>query len=95
MAKLSIIPTSGYLLCEAFIEKDKPFRAAKLASGEDHQYKVLAVGADVIDTEGITRKSPAKVGDIVIGIDSSSTFELDFTRYYFLHFTQCHGVFKK
>ena len=91
---LHIKPAPGYLLCEPYIEKDKPFVSAKEITGEDRKYIVLEVGDSITDSEGIERTSPCKQGDTIIGVDSNKTFEIDFTRYYFLHYTEVHGVWK-
>ncbi len=67
---LGLTPTAGYLIIE-------PMEAAKQtasglyipdnATGDKPQKgTVLAVGADEIVDEDVTRKSPAKVGDVVI-----------------------------
>lgn len=89
-----IIPTPGYILCQPYLPKNVTFVSGKEASGEDHKYEVLAVGESITDSEGILRKAPCKVGDIIIGIDSNSVVEVEFMKYIFLHFTQVHGIWK-
>ncbi len=89
-----ILPHPGYILAKLYVPPGI-FKPAATVSGEDLFYEVLQLGENIIDSEGIERKPNCRIGDIVIGVDSSSTFELEHVRYYFLHFTQVHGIYGK
>ncbi len=68
-SKLNIKPSPGYLLIEPLEAEEKTASGIYLpdsASEKPQQGKVLAVGPDEITDSGVKRKSPAKVGDIVI-----------------------------
>jgi chaperonin GroES len=68
--KVNLMPTSGYLLIEPFeadTKTDSGIYLPDSASNEKPQRgKVLAVGAEEVLDSGKTRKSPVKVGDVVI-----------------------------
>lgn len=69
LTKLNLKPTAGYLIIEPLEAEEKTASGIYLpdtASEKPQQGKVLAVGPDEITDSGIKRKSPAKVGDIVI-----------------------------
>ncbi len=66
---LNIKPAAGYLLIEPMEAEEKTASGIYLpdsASEKPQQGKVLAVGPDEITDSGAKRKSPAKVGDVVI-----------------------------
>jgi chaperonin GroES len=67
--KLNLKPTAGYLLIEPFQTETKTDSGIYLpdnaTSEKPQKGKVLAVGPEEITDSGATRKSPAKVGDIV------------------------------
>ncbi len=69
-SKVSFLPTSGNLVLEPFEAEKKTASGLYLpetANAEKPQKgKVLAVGDEEILVNGLTRKSPAKVGDTVI-----------------------------
>lgn len=88
----AITPAPGYILTEAYVPKG-PFKSAKESIGEDQLSKVLSVGANVTDSEGIVRKSPAKKGDIIIHAATNKTITIDFTEYRFCHFTEVHAIY--
>ncbi len=68
--KTSLIPTPGYLLIEPFEAETKTSSGIYLpesASTEKPQKgKVLAIGGPEITDKGVEKKSPVKVGDVVI-----------------------------
>lgn len=70
VGKLALHPTAGYLLIEPVEAQTKTAAGIYLpetANTEKPQKgKVLAVGADEITETGTKKKSPVKVGDIVI-----------------------------
>ena len=67
--KLNVKPTAGYLLIEPLEAETKTASGIYLpdtASEKPQKGKVLAVGEDEITDSGAKKKSPAKVGDVVI-----------------------------
>ena len=92
MTKYKIIPASGYLLAKPYIEKDSVFLPAKATDGLDQTSEILAVGESVIDSNGIERKAPCKVGDIVHHAYSNKEVEIKFDKFRYIHFTEVHGV---
>jgi len=67
--KLNIVPTAGYLLLEPLEAETKTASGIYLpdtVSEKPQKGKVLAVGEDEVTDSGKVKKSPAKVGDIVI-----------------------------
>lgn len=67
--KLSMKPVAGYLLIEPTEKEEKTSSGIYLpeSAGEKPQKgKVLAVGPEEITDSGAKRKSPVKVGDVVI-----------------------------
>lgn len=68
-SKLKMKPSAGYLLIEPTEKEEKTSSGIYLpeSAGEKPQKgKVLAVGPEEITDSGAKRKSPVKVGDIVI-----------------------------
>jgi chaperonin GroES len=67
---LGLTPTAGYLIIEPMEAQKQTSSGIYLpdTASPDKPQKgtVLAVGADEIVDEDVTRKSPAKVGDVVI-----------------------------
>lgn len=67
--KLNLNPTAGYVVLQALEAEEKTSSGIYLpdsASEKPQQAKVLAVGEDEITDYGTKRKSPAKIGDVVI-----------------------------
>jgi chaperonin GroES len=68
--KINLVPTPGHILIdpeEAATKTDSGIYLPDSASGEKPQKgKVLAVGGDEVTDSGKTKKSPVKVGDVVI-----------------------------
>ena len=67
--KLNITPTAGHLLIEpAEAEKvtESGIYLPETSEEKPQKGKVLAVGADEITDTGTKKKSPVKVGDIII-----------------------------
>lgn len=89
----AITPHPGYILCKPYIEKDKTFIAAKEQDGLDQRSEILAIGQDVLDSYGVLRKPYCKVGDVILNAYSNKEFELDFTKYRFVHFSEIHGIY--
>ena len=89
----NITPAPGYLLAIPHINKTSTFKPVKETDGLDQLSEVLEVGDSIIDSEGIERKSFAKKGDIILHAYSNKEFEIDFTKYRFVHFTEIHGTY--
>ena len=69
MTKLNLKPAAGYLLIEPLEKEVKTASGIYLpdTAGEKPQKgKVLATGGTEVVEKGASRKSPCKVGDIVI-----------------------------
>ncbi len=69
VSKPKLIPTAGYLLLEPLEAETKTASGIYLpdtASEKPQKAKVLAVGEPEITESGKVRKSPVKLGDIVI-----------------------------
>lgn len=70
MAKMKLKPTAGNIIIEPLGKETKTASGIYLpdsASGEKpSKGKVLAVGADEVTDSGKVKKSPVKVGDVVI-----------------------------
>jgi len=67
--KINLKPVAGYLLIEPTEKEEKTSSGIYLpdsAGEKPQQGKVLAVGDDEITDYGTKRKSPVKVGDLVI-----------------------------
>lgn len=68
--KIKLTPTAGYLLVEPAEQQTKTDSGIYLpdTANQEKPQKgtVLAVGGDEVTDSGATRKSPAKVGDVVI-----------------------------
>lgn len=68
--KINLTPTAGYLLIEPQEAQQKTDSGIYLPDNANTEKPqrgtVLAVGADEVTDSGATRKSPAKVGDVVI-----------------------------
>ena len=68
--KINLTPTAGYLLIEpqeAQQQTESGIYLPDTANQEKPQRgRILAIGADEVTDSGATRKSPAKVGDVVI-----------------------------
>lgn len=68
-SKFNLKPTAGYLLLQPLEAETKTASGIYLpdtASEKPQKARVLAVGADEITESGKTRKSPVKVGEVVI-----------------------------
>lgn len=90
-----IIPHPGYILTQPYIPADKPFMGVREEAGQDQKSLVLKVGSPVIDSNNITRSAGVSMGDIIIHAQTNKDFELDFTLYRFVHFTEVHGVLQE
>ena len=88
---MNINPTAGYLLAKPYIFKST-FQSVKETDGLDQKSVILEVGDEVEDNNGIARKSPCKKGDVVIHAYSNKEFEVEFTKYRFIHFSEVHGI---
>ncbi len=69
ISKLNLNPAAGYIVIEPLEAEEKTSSGIYLpdsASEKPQQGRVLAVGDDEITDSGAKRKSPSKVGDIVI-----------------------------
>lgn len=84
--------TPGYILTQPYLPKDKPFQQKRAAVGEAQLSTVIVVGGDVIDDQGITRKAPCAVGDIIVHAYNAKDFTDDFTLCRYVHFTEVYGV---
>lgn len=88
-----IKPEKGYLLAIRFVE-DSTFKSTKETDGIDQKSKVLVVGEDVMDNNGNMRTTMAKEGDIILHAYSNKEFEINFTKYRFVHFSEVHGIWE-
>lgn len=88
-----IKPEKGYLLAIPFVE-DATFKSVKESDGVDQKSKVLVVGDSVMDDKGNMRSTTAKTGDIILHAYSNKEFEINFTKYRFVHFTEVHGIWE-
>lgn len=69
MSKVNLKPTAGYVLIEPEEAVKKTSSGIVLPESHDEKPqkgKVLAVGPDEVLESGKTRKSPCKLGDVVI-----------------------------
>lgn len=89
----NITPAPGYILAIPYVNEDEVFKSVKETDGQDVKSIVLAISSGVIDAEGVLRTAPCRVGDIVISAYSNKEFEIAFTKYRFLHFTEIHGIY--
>ncbi len=89
--KPSLTANPGYILTSPYIKKDAVFKSDRTAAGEAIVSKVLVVGDSVIDDQGIERKAPCKVGDVIVHAYNNKDFEMDFTKYRFVHFVEIYG----
>lgn len=67
--KLNLQPVAGHLIIEPLDAQTQTASGIYLpdsASEKPQKGKILAVGADDVTDTGATKKSPVKVGDIVI-----------------------------
>jgi chaperonin GroES len=67
--KLNLIPTAGHLIIEQVESETKTASGIYLpekSADKPQKGTVLAVGSDEVTDHGTTKKSPVKVGDIVI-----------------------------
>lgn len=68
-SKINLEPAAGYLVLETTQAQEKTASGIYLpdtASEKPQQAKVLAVGDDEVTDSGTKKKSPVKVGDMVI-----------------------------
>lgn len=87
-----LTPAPGYILCQAYTDKDATFTPQKEEQGADQKSIVLAVGPDITDQGGILRTAPCKVGDIILHASTNKDFDHNFVAYRFAHFVEVHGV---
>lgn len=68
-SRLNLKPAAGYVVIEPMEAEEKTTSGIYLpdsASEKPQEGKILAVGEDEVTDSGLKRKSPAKVGDVVI-----------------------------
>ncbi|OGM28005.1 hypothetical protein A3D00_04655 [Candidatus Woesebacteria bacterium RIFCSPHIGHO2_02_FULL_38_9] len=96
--KLSLKPTSGYLLIEPVDAQTKTSSGIYLpdtVNEKPQKGKVIAVGDDEVTDSGIKRKSPVKVGDVVIYKKwGGSEVKIDNKEYLFAKFEDILAVEK-
>jgi chaperonin GroES len=94
--KINLSPTAGYLIIEPLEAETKTASGIFLpdSAGEKPQKgKVVAVGADEITDSGAKKKSPVKVGDVVIYKKwGGSEVKLDGVEYLFSKFEDILAV---
>ncbi len=95
----SLQPAPGYLLVEPAKQDKKTDSGIYLPDSHDDkpQYgKVLAVGDDLITTEGTKLKSPAKKGDLVVYKKwGGNEVVIDRVEYQFLKFDDILAIVTK
>ncbi len=67
--KLNLKPTAGYLVIEpvgAQSKTDSGIYLPESAEEKPQKGRVIAIGPDEVTDQGTKKKSPAKVGDVVI-----------------------------
>jgi len=96
---LNLLPTAGYLLIEPLEKEGKTPSGIYLpdSAGEKPQKgKVLAVGDDEITDSGLKRKSPVKIGDLIIYKKwGGSEVKIDNREYLFAKFDDILAVIAK
>ena len=87
--KLNLMPTSGYLIIEPDVAQTRTTSGIYLpdSAGEKPQKgKVIAVGDEEVTEKG-SKKSPAKVGDVVIYKKWGGTeIKVNYKEYLFVKF---------
>lgn len=95
--KLNIKPAPGYILLSPEEAEQKTASGIVLpesAEEKPQSGKVLAVGPDEVLEKGITRKSPAKVGDRVVYKKwGGSEIKIDGEEYLFVKFEDVLAVY--
>ena len=96
--KPKLKPTAGYVLIEpveATKKTDSGIYLPETSEEKPQKGKVLAVGADEMTDSGKTKKSPVKVGDIVIYKKwGGSEVKVDGQEYLFSKFEDVLAVVK-
>ena len=96
---LNLLPTAGYLLIEPLEKEGKTPSGIYLpdSAGEKPQKgKVLAVGDDEVTDSGLKRKSPVKIGDLIIYKKwGGSEVKIDNREYLFAKFDDILAVIAK
>ncbi|OGM56625.1 co-chaperone GroES [Candidatus Woesebacteria bacterium RIFCSPLOWO2_01_FULL_37_19] len=96
---LNLKPTAGYLLIEPLEKEGKTPSGIYLpdSAGEKPQKgKVLAVGDDEVTDSGLKRKSPVKIGDLIIYKKwGGSEVKIDNREYLFAKFDDILAVIAK
>lgn len=87
-----IKPFPGYILATPYINEDEVFKSVKETDGMDQKSVVIAIGDDVLDDNGNTRTTQARLKDIIVHAYSNKEFEIEFTKYRWVHFSEIHGV---
>ena len=98
MKKLNIEPTAGFILIEPSEAVKKTESGIYLPESSDEKPqkgKVLAVGADEVTDSGKIKKSPVKVGDVVIYRKwGGSEVKIDGKEYLFAKFEDIVAIIK-
>lgn len=95
---MNLKPTAGYLVLEPVNAEEKTSSGIYLpdsASEKPQQAKVLAVGDDEVTDSGSKKKSPVKVGDLVIYKKwGGNEVKLEGSEYLFAKFDDILAVIK-
>lgn len=95
LPSLPFTANPGFILTTPYEQKDKPFKSERERPGEAILSKVLIVGDAVIDDQGTVRQAPCKVGDIIIHAYNNKDFEINFTKYRYVHITEVYGNYNE
>jgi len=86
-------PLPGYLIAEPFVEAGV-FKPAKEQDGLDQTSKVLKISSGVIDNHNNLRSCPVQEGQVIHHAYSNKEVEINFKKYRYIHFSECHGIVK-
>lgn len=95
ISKKQFAPSPGWILGKPYLSEDQTFRSLKEEAGSAQKSEVLAVGLDYVDDHGNLRKSPCKVGDVIVHSYIQNDYEMDFDKFRAIRFFEVIGVMKK
>jgi co-chaperonin GroES (HSP10) len=84
----------GWVITRPYLPKEQTFISEKETAGGAQKSEVLDVGADYIDDHGNPRTTEVKKGDVILHFYSQHDFEIEFSKYRAIHFSQIIGVLK-
>lgn len=87
-------PSPGWLITRPYISKEQTFNSLKEEAGSAQKSEVLSVGSEYVDDHGFIRKSPCKVGDVILHSYIQDDYEVGFDKFRAVRFFQVIGVLK-